>query len=154
MSIFSSFSRAARDRDGSWTVYCTVCREPICRTTVQLGKIKCELCTRVENGEKLTPEAVEMYRLSKQGVMGVTMINTSKQDELNKGPRSQGNGFLKAIGRMMGHDPSEAELVVQEKHRGRLFEQVDLEKLGDAPPEDSFGSMESLAQLMEKEDQR
>ncbi len=152
MTIFSSFSRPTRDRDGSWMVYCVTCKEPICRTTIQLGKVQCELCRRVENGEILTEDAIKTYRLSKQGVMGMTMMNLTPPEQNKEADnlRGQGSGFLKAIGRLMGRDLSEAEVVVQEKHRGRLFDQVDLENLGDDTT--SLGSMESIEEQLGREE--
>lgn len=120
-------------------------------TSMQLGKVVCELCRRVENGEPLTPEAIRQYRESKMGVMGVTMINVPPPED--RGPqinpvRSMGNGFMRALGFDKTSAPTQAEIVVQEKQRGRLFEEVDLEKtLGDG---ESLGTMQEMNQMFEE----
>lgn len=151
--MFSSFSRG-RDRDGGWLIYCVDCREPICRTTIPMGKMQCEICRRLANGEMVTSEMIRDYRLSKQSVMGVTMTNVSEgSGALLDQLRSMGNGFLKALGRIAGKELTEAEVVVQEKRRGRLFEQIDLEQLGDddTPSVASLGTIHDIDAMFERE---
>jgi len=153
--MFSSFSKG-RDREGAWVIYCVTCKDPICKTTIPMGKMQCEICRRIDNGEQVTDEMVRQYRLSKQSVMGVTMVNVSEgSSDLLDQLRSMGNGFLKALGRITGKEMTEAEVVVQEKKRGRLFDSVDLEQLGDGENESSvLGSIHDIEALFERENEK
>ena len=160
--MYSSISsRNVGARDGTWVVYCAECREPICRTTLQMGKTICELCARVQAGEKLSNEAIQLYRRSKIGVLGlsnlpvVNLAPDGERDMDDAGPtRTQGNGFLRALGKLLERIPGKAEQVVKDKTRGRLFDMVDLEKLGDAeeePTPANLGSIERVDALLQAE---
>lgn len=131
--VYSSSSRNAPliDHDGARRVHCWQCGQYICTTLAPIGKALCELCRRALDGEKLTPDAIQQYKLGKQGRTGVSMIvladeppATVKRFTL----RSMGGEILKAIGLTPKQDetaklPSVA--ASKAKRSGRLFEHVD-----------------------------
>lgn len=156
MSVFSAFSRSSRNARGEWVVYCTDCREPICVTTIPIGKMQCELCRRVANGETLDDDTVKLIKASKAPITGVTALNLSPQADQLDQVKTMGNGFLKALGRLVGREVTQAEEVVLEKSRKRLFDDVDLETaLGtDESGQRVFGSMQEIDAMFDKENQK
>jgi hypothetical protein len=149
MTIQSIISRIkGGGREDGYIVYCVSCRDPICRTTINLGKVKCELCQRVENGEVLSAEAVQRYRASKIEIMGVTGVRVPPPEDLDKEKqlnpiRSMGNGFIRAMGFKKDEEVSKAREVAEEKQRRRLFEERNLEA--------DLGSMEEVDSELEDE---
>jgi hypothetical protein len=147
LALFSGSSRQRNQRnaDGSQNVYCYLCNEFICVTFSNFQRALCELCRRIEEGEILTPEAVQQYKLSKGDKTDVSMLllpvnePTAKKFTL----RSLTGEILQAVGLKK---PEAKKLksveVAEQKKRGRLFSQVDL------------GSMDTLdTELRKKTDE-
>lgn len=147
MIPFESSSRQGRghiNTDGSYSVYCYMCRDFIGTSFTRIHRALCAICQCAEEGKPLTEEQINLYRASKMGRSDVGLLNLS--DELPKVVgipkkqftlRSMGTGILNAIGNFALGKPqtdtkaSDSVKIAKGKRRSRLFANVDLGKMED-----------------------
>jgi hypothetical protein len=113
---------------------CITCGQFICRSIEPFSHAQCEICRRLEQGEKITPELLTAYDLSK--IPYQDSLQLTVEEEARNEPRPKlskllgmGRGILTAL----GIKPTEEELrpppsveVSREKKIGPLFNDEEL----------------------------
>ena len=122
----------------------------------------CELCRRVQNGETLTAEAIEQYKLGKMSLNGsISFVNMSQfqaQKKAEKGDkftlRSLGGRIMHAIG--LAPEPVaelESTKIAKQKRRLRIFSQGQLDQVVSSGTT-SLGTMTGIdAEIRKKKEQ-
>jgi hypothetical protein len=86
------------------------------------------------NGEKITTGAIREYELAKMGnadpsiVTGVMIPDPPPGFSSKFTLRSMGSDIVQAMGFKKAEKPSESATVAKRRHRGRLFEGLDIEE--------------------------
>jgi hypothetical protein len=138
MNPFSSSSRQRQriNQDGTVNVYCYSCKQFIGRSAINMTRALCEICRRVEAGEKLgNEEAIRQYRLSRGSAEDVSLLILPDEPpgilaakKFNF--RSIAGEILMAVGiRKPAAEPKQSTRLAKEKRHPRLFATVDLKSM-------------------------
>ena len=144
MSVFATMNRRRSNRDGTYNVYCSDCGRFVAMTTIQLGKMQCELCRRTEAGEVLTEDMVRKYeagKLDRSEISYLAIPEEATIKAVGSKMRTMGAGILAAVGlpKKKAVEADKSRAAAAAVSRKRVFESPD-----------ALGSLEQIDAALNK----